>query len=247
MTSKPNQSRRVALVTGASRGIGRAVAVALGREGYHVVVNYKSRVDEASTTVEQVNAAGGVGELKAFDVADAVACETAIAEILAAQGRIDVLVNNAGIRRDMLLVWMEPEAWREVLDTNLTGFYNVTRPVVKEMLLRRRGRIVNISSASGQSGVAGQVNYSAAKAGLIGATKALAKEVAKRGVTVNAVCPGFVRTEMLEGMDEGVIKKLVPMGRLGTPEEVAAAVMYFCSEAAAYTTGAELSLNGGLF
>lgn len=247
MTDESNDTRRVALVTGASRGIGRAIAVALGREGCHVVVNYKSREDEASTTVEHVEAAGGSAELKAFDVADHEACETAVAEILAAHGRIDVLVNNAGIRRDMLMVWMEPEAWGEVLDTNLTGFYNVTRPIVKDMLLKRSGRIVNISSASGQSGVPGQVNYSAAKAGLIGATKALAKEVAKRGVTVNAVCPGFVRTEMLEGMDEKAIKKLVPMRRLGTPEEVAAAVVYFCSEAAGYTTGAELSLNGGMF
>lgn len=238
---------RVALVTGASRGIGRAIAVALGAEGCHVIINFKSREDDARETLAKVEAAGGTGEIKGFDVADTEAATAAVEAILAEHGRVDILVNNAGIRRDTLIAWMEPEDWREVLETNLTGFYNVTRPIAKDMLLKRSGRIVNIASASGQSGVPGQVNYSAAKAGLIGATKALAKEVARRGVTVNAVCPGFIETEMLEGLDEKMIKQLVPMRRMGTPEEVAAAVVYLCSEGAGYTTGAEISLNGGMF
>lgn len=247
MTNEEKSSPRVALVTGASRGIGRAIAVALGAEGCHVIINYKSREDDARTTLAKVEAAGGTGEINGFDVADTEAATRAVEAILAEHGRVDILVNNAGIRRDTLIAWMEPEAWREVLETNLTGFYNVTRPIAKDMLLKRSGRIVNIASASGQSGVPGQVNYSAAKAGLIGATKALAKEVARRGVTVNAVCPGFIETEMLEGLDEKMIKQLVPMRRMGTPEEVAAAVIYLCSEGAGYTTGAEISLNGGMF
>ncbi len=247
MTSDEENAPRIALVTGASRGIGRAIAIALGAEGCHVIINYLSREAEARSTLESVKAAGGTGETKAFNVADAEATTQAIAEILAEHGRVDILVNNAGIRRDMLMVWMDAEAWGDVLETNLTGFYNVTRPIVKDMLAKRSGRIVNIASASGQSGVPGQVNYSAAKAGLIGATKALAKEVARRGITVNAVCPGFIETEMLEGIDEKMIKQMVPMRRMGKPEEVAAAVVYLCSEAAGYTTGSEISLNGGMF
>jgi 3-oxoacyl-[acyl-carrier protein] reductase len=236
-----------ALVTGASRGIGRAVAVALARAGYHVWVNYKSREPDARETLDAIRKAGGSAELKPFDVADAGACDRAVQECLAARGRIDVLVNNAGIRNDMLMVWMTPADWARVLDTNLTGFYNVTRPVVKEMLLQRRGRIVCIASTSGQAGMAGQVNYAAAKAGLIGASKALALETARRGVTVNVVAPGFIETEILAGVDREKIQPTIPLRRLGRPEEVAAAVAFLCSEGAAYITGAVINVNGGVY
>jgi 3-oxoacyl-[acyl-carrier protein] reductase len=242
MADKP-----VALVTGGSRGIGRAISVALAGAGYHVWVNYRSREADARETLAAVAKAGGSAALKPFDVADAAACDRAVQECLAARGPIDVLVNNAGVRNDMLMVWMTPADWARVVDTNLTGFYNVTRPVVKEMLLRRRGRIVCVASTSGQAGMGGQVNYAAAKAGLIGAAKALALETARRGVTVNVVSPGFIETELLEGVDREKILPTIPARRLGRPEEVAAAVAFLCSEGAAYITGAVINVNGGVY
>ena len=236
-----------ALVTGGSRGIGRAISLALAAAGHHVWINYRSREAEARETLAAVEKAGGRGALKPFDVADAAACERAVQECLAAGGPIDVLINNAGLRNDMLMVWMTPADWSKVLDANLTGFYNVTRPVVKEMLLRRRGRIVCVASTSGQAGMAGQVNYAAAKSGLIGAAKALALETAKRGVTVNVVAPGFIETEMVEGVDRAKVVPTIPMQRLGRPEEVAAAVRFLCSDDASYVTGAVLNVNGGVY
>ena len=239
--------KQVALVTGGSRGIGRAIVLALARSGRHVLINYLSRQDMAEETLRQAAESGGSGELLPFDVADGAASLLAVEGALARHGRLDVLVNNAGIRNDMLIVWMQPQDWQGVIDTNLTGFYNVTRPVVKQMMLRRSGRIVNIASTSGQSGMAGQVNYSAAKAGLIGATQALAREVARRHVTVNAVAPGFIETDMLEGLAKEEIEKRVPMGRLGRAEEVAAAVVFLCSPEASYITGQVIGVNGGVF
>jgi 3-oxoacyl-[acyl-carrier protein] reductase len=246
MSDNPKQ-KQIALVTGASRGIGRAVALALAATGRHVLLNCRSRVDAAEEVLRTIQAAGGSGEVVPFDVADCAAAARAVEGILARHGRVDVLVNNAGVRDDMLMVWMQPPNWQKVLDTNLTGFFAVTQPLLKTMLVQRSGRIVNIASTAGQSGMPGQVNYSAAKAGLIGATKALAREVAKRGITVNAVAPGFIDTEMLQGLPVAEMVKSVPLGRLGRPEEVAAVVVYLCSADAGYITGQVIAVNGGVY
>ena len=242
-----NTEKQIALVTGASRGIGRAIAVALAKSARHVIINYCSRKDAAEEALHLVEAAGGSGEFMQFDVADTPAVDAAIDMILKKHGRVDVLVNNAGIRNDMLMVWMQPDDWRKVIETDLTGFYNVSRFLVKEMVLRRSGRIVNITSAAGLQGMPGQVNYSAAKAGLIGATQALAKEVAKRNVTVNAVAPGFIDTDMMADLPKKEISKTIPVGRLGSPEDVAAVVLFLCSAEASYITGQVICVNGGIF
>ena len=239
--------KQIALITGASRGIGRAVSIALALTGRHVCINYCSNKEAATETLKSVEKAGGSGELIPFDVRDIKASEEAVEKILEKYGRIDVLVNNAGVRDDMLMVWMEEHNWKKVIDTNLTGFFNVTRLVVKDMLSKRSGRIVNVSSTSGQSGMAGQVNYSASKAGLIGATQSLAKEIAKRHITVNAVAPGFIETEMIEGLPVDELKKFIPAGKLGKPEDVAAAVVFLCSSEASYITGQVIGINGGVF
>jgi 3-oxoacyl-[acyl-carrier protein] reductase len=239
--------KRIALVTGASRGIGRAVAMALAAAGDHVLINFRSRQEDAEETLALIQCAGGKGELCPFDVSSAVASDQAVAGILQKHRRVDVLVNNAGIRHDSLLVFMTHEQWSEVLATNLNSFFNVTKPVAKAMAMQRHGRIVSIASTAGQTGVEGQTNYSAAKAGLIGASKALARELAKRGVTVNVLAPGFIETEMTADLPREQILAQVPAGRLGKPEEVAAAAVFLCSEAAAYITGAVLSINGGVY
>ena len=240
---------KYALVTGGSRGIGREICLKLARSGYYVLINYRSNADEAQRTLEGVRAAGGDGETLRFDVA---AGEETAAAIAAWQERhkgavIEVVVNNAGIRSDTLMMWMEPQQWHSVVDTGLGGFYNVTCPLLKDMLVKRFGRIVNIVSLSGIKGLPGQTNYSAAKGGVIAATKALAQEVAKKGVTVNAIAPGFVRTDMTADLDEAELKKQIPAGRFCEAEEVADLAMFLISEQASYITGEVISINGGLY
>ena len=239
--------QKVALVTGASRGIGRAIALALAATGCHVLVNYRSRRDEAQETLNLLENQGGTGELCQFDVADTATSEAAIAKILATHQRLDILINNAGIRQDALLVFMKPEQWAQVIATNLNSFFNVTQPVAKQMAMQRWGRIVTVASTAGQTGVEGQTNYSAAKAGIIGASKSLAREVAKRGVTVNVLAPGFIESDMTKDLPREPLLKQIPAGRFGKPEEVAAAAAFLCSDAAAYITGAVININGGVY
>ncbi len=237
-----------ALVTGASRGIGRAIAERLAKDGYTVIINYKSNQASAISCQQAIEAAGGKAELLPFDVTDGASIEAALSAWDAAHEgeHISVLVNNAGIRRDGLLVFMGEDDWHDVMHTTTEGFYYVTHHVLGGMLRARSGRIVNITSVSGVSGLPGQANYSAAKAALIGATKALSKEVAARKVTVNAVAPGFIATDMTADLNEAELKKTIPAGRFGQPEEVAALVSFLCSDEAAYITGQVIEIAGGL-
>lgn len=238
-----------ALVTGGSRGIGRAVSVKLAQMGYKVVVNYISNDLEAENTLQLIRQAGSDGELLKFDVSNTEKAQEALEGWMNVHpdDYIEVLVNNAGIRKDNLLVWMEPEDFSKVLTTNLFSFYNVTRPLLTPMLRHKYGRIINMASLSGLKGLPGQCNYSAAKGGLIAATKALAQEIGRKNITVNAVAPGFVKTDMVEGLDEAELKKTIPMNRFGEPEEIAALVGFLASKEASYITGECISINGGLY
>jgi len=240
---------RYALVTGGSRGIGRAVCTKLAGMGYHVLINFLANTSEAGNTLTMVKQAGGEGTLLKFDVADSYQVESALGKWQDENKEqyIEVLVNNAGIRKDTLMMWMENSHWDDVINTNLGGFFYVTRFLLKNMLVKKYGRIVNVVSLSGLKGLPGQVNYSAAKAGVIGATKALAQEIGKKRVTVNAVAPGFIKTDMTRDLDENELRKLIPLNRFGLPEEVAEAVCFLASEKASYITGEVISVNGGLY
>ncbi len=240
---------KYALITGASRGLGKAIAIRLAKDGFAVVINYQSNKEAAEDTLKQVQEAGGVGELLPFDVSDPQAIENALESWKNSHPDeyISVLVNNAGIRQDNLIIFMQDEQWNRVLDTTLNGFFYITRRLLKDMLTHRSGRIINMASLSGLKGMPGQANYSAAKAALIGATKALAQEVAARKVTVNAIAPGFISTDMTKELNEAELKKLVPLGRFGKPEEVAALTAFLASDEAGYITGQVISINGGLY
>jgi 3-oxoacyl-[acyl-carrier protein] reductase len=240
---------KYALVTGAGRGIGRAIAVRLAADGYRVLINYAANDGAAAETLRAVREAGSDGELLKFDVADPEAVNAALDgwKTRNPEAAIEVLVNNAGVRQDGLLMWMERAQWDAVVETSLGGFFNVTRALLLDMLKRKRGRVVNVVSLSGIKGLPGQTNYSAAKGGVMAATKALAQEVGRKGVTVNAVAPGFIRTDMTADVDEASLKAMIPVGRFGEPREVAAAVAFLVSPEAGYITGEVISINGGLY
>lgn len=240
---------KYALVTGGSRGIGRAICLKLAAMKYNVLINYQNNDAEAETTLQLIRELGVEGELMKFDVTHAEAARETLNGWMEQHPDtyIEVLVNNAGIRRDNLMLWMEEEEWSRVIDISLNGFFNVTQPLLKNMLVKRFGRIINVVSLSGIKGMPGQTNYSAAKGGIIAATKALAQEVAKKHVTVNAVAPGFIRTDMTNGIDESEWKKQIPAGRFGDPEEVAHLVGFLASPQASYITGEVISINGGLY
>ena len=240
---------KYALVTGGSRGIGRATSVKLAQMGYPILINYVSNATEAEHTLELVREAGQTGELLRFDVSDLQQTRNALEawEEVHPDDYIAVLVNNAGIRRDNVMAFMPEEDWCRVLDITLKGFYNVTQPLIQPMLANKFGRIINMASVSGLKGMPGQTNYSAAKGGIIAATKALAQEVARKNVTVNAVAPGFIKTDMVEGLDEAALKKSIPANRFGKPEEVADLIGFLASPQAGYITGNVISINGGLY
>jgi len=242
-------NNKYALITGASRGIGRAVAIRLAQSGYNVIINYVSNKDKAEETQKIIKSMGVEADVLQFDVANKNEVNAAIEQWKNNHENdyISILVNNAGIRKDNLLIWMPEEDWTQVLDISLKGFYNVTHALLQNMLVKKWGRIINVVSLSGIKGMPGQVNYSAAKGGVIAATKALAQEVAKKKVTVNAVAPGFIETDMTSDLDQTELKAHIPVGRFGKPEEVAELVNFLASESAAYITGEVISINGGIY
>ena len=240
---------KFALVTGGSRGIGRAVCLKMAEMGYHILINYKSNETEANQTLSLVKEKGVNAEIIQFDVSEKNQVQTTLGGWMEANPEkvIEVLVNNAGIREDTLMMWMKDEQWDRVINTNLGGFFYVTRLVVNSMLMKKYGRIINIVSLSGLKGMPGQTNYSAAKAGVIGATKALAQEIGRKGITVNAVAPGFIKTDMTGDLNENELKAIIPLKRFGLPEEVAHVVGFLASAEASYITAEVISVNGGLY
>ena len=240
---------KYALVTGGSRGIGRAICLELSNLGYYVLINYHSNTAAAEEALNLVKAKGGQGELLQFDVSDKTQTQEVLEGWLAAGEKrcVEVLVNNAGIRKDNLMVWMEDEEWQSIIDIHLGGFYNVTKSLLRSMISNKFGRIINIVSLSGLRGVPGQTNYSAAKAGVIGASKALAQETGRRNITVNCVAPGFIKTDMTEDIEEKDYKAMIPLKRFGTVDEVAAVVGFLASPRASYITGEVISVNGGMY
>jgi 3-oxoacyl-[acyl-carrier protein] reductase len=240
---------KCALVTGGSRGIGKAICIKLATLGYHILINYRSNHAEAENTLTVIREKNGAGELLPFDVSNKKEISDTLSLWMDAhkEDHIEVLINNAGIKDDTLMMWMKDEQWENVMSTNLDSFFYVTRPVLNDMLMKRFGRIINIVSLSGLKGLPGQTNYSAAKGGVIAATKALAQEVGRRGITVNAVAPGFIKTDMTESISEKEMKALIPVNRFGTSEEVAHLVAFLVSPESGYITGEVISINGGMY
>ena len=238
--------KRVAIVTGGSRGIGRAICLELARHDYHIVINYRSNEEAAAATLALVQEESGDGELARFDVSDFEAARDGVGQVISRHRRVDVLVNNAGITADGLFAMMKLEDWHSVVNTSLDGFYNVTKPVLRQMARQRQGAVVSIASVSALVGNRGQANYAAAKAGLIGATRAVASETARLNIRLNVVAPGLIDTEMTEKVPKETLKMLIPMGRTGKPEEVAKVVRFLCSEDASYITGQTIVVAGGM-
>jgi 3-oxoacyl-[acyl-carrier protein] reductase len=238
---------KIAIVTGGSRGIGRAVCIELASCGYYVIINYRSNKSAAEETLGMIESYASGGKIMDFDVTDYDATHSAIHRIISDHGPIDALVNNAGNTADELFVMLSRKKWHSVIDTSLHGFFNITRPVLENMVVRKKGSIVSMASVSALIGNRGQANYSAAKAGLIGASRAIASEVARLGVRVNVVAPGLIDTEMIKDIPVKNIKSLIPMARIGRPEEVAKTVRFLCSDDASYITGQVISVNGGMF
>lgn len=242
-------SKKYALITGGSRGIGKAICIQLAKDSeYHILINYNTNKAAALQTLTEVESVGGSGEIIQFDVSNLENVQNALNTWQEQQSDaiIEVLVNNAGITKDGLFVWLKPQDWNNVINISLNGFFNVTNHVIEKMLLNRYGRIINMVSISGLKGVSGQTNYSAAKGAVIAATKSLAQEVAKRHITVNAVAPGFIKTDMTGDLDEANLKKTIPANRFGTPEEVAHLVTFLISKKAAYITGEVIGITGGI-
>src|SRR5690606_3032636 len=242
--------KKYALVTGGSRGIGRAICIQLARDSaYSIIINYKNNKQAALETLKEVENAGGKAELLPFDVSDATEVKSALDSWHEnnKDAIIEVIVNNAGITKDGLFMWMKNEDWTNVINTSLNGFFNVTSYLIQKLLLNKYGRIINMVSVSGLKGTPGQTNYSAAKGAVVAATKSLAQEIAKRNITVNAVAPGFIKTEMTQDLNEDELKKLIPANRFGEAEEVAHVVSFLASEKASYITGEVININGGVY
>lgn len=248
---KENKTKhKFALVTGGSRGIGRAICIQLAKDlDYSLLINYKGNKEAALQTLKEVEELGGKGEVMQFDVSDSDSVNKAF-DLWHESNKdaiIEVIINNAGITKDGLFMWMNSDDWNSVINTSLHGFYNVTNTLIQKLLVNKYGRVINMVSVSGLKGTPGQVNYSAAKGAVIGATKALAQEVAKRNITVNAVAPGFIKSDMTAELDEKELKKMIPANRFGKPEEVAHVVSFLASEKASYITGEVININGGIY
>lgn len=247
---KNKTKQKFALITGGSRGIGRAICIQLAKDlEYKLLINYNGNKEAANQTLSEVEAAGGRGEIIQFDVSNLEGVNSALENWHEnnKDAIIEVIVNNAGITKDGLFMWMKPEDWHQVINTSLNGFYNVTNHLMQKMLVNKYGRIINMVSVSGLKGTPGQVNYSAAKGAVIGATKALAQEVAKRNITVNAVAPGFIKSDMTAELDEKELKRMIPTNRFGEVEEVAHLVSFLASPKASYITGEVININGGIY
>ena len=242
--------KKCALITGASRGIGKAIAIQLAKDhSYHTLINYSTNIVAANETKNQIITEGGSAEIIQFNVQDKLEVSNKLMKWKENNPNdiVEVLVNNAGITKDNLLLWMNDEEWGDVVDVSLKGFYNVTNTILQDMIKLRKGRIINIASISGLKGNSGQTNYSAAKGGLIAASKSLSQELARRGITVNAIAPGFIHSDMTKDLPEKELKKFIPLRRFGTSEEVAHLVSFIASDKAAYITGEVININGGIY